>query len=60
MGSGSWAIARRQRVSLQEASSRQARQRRILRAHETLAALNEQNREQFAKVIEYLSKATAP
>lgn len=47
-------------VSLQEASSSEASQRRILRAHETLAALNEQNREQFAKVIEYLSKAAAP
>ena len=30
--------------------------RRVLRAHEALAALNEQNRQQFEKLVEYLRK----
>jgi anti-anti-sigma factor len=45
-------------VTLQEAATGEASQQRILRAHETLAALNEHNREQFEKVIECLRKET--
>lgn len=45
-----------QMVTLQEVSDPEDSQRRVLQAHEALAALNEQNRRQFEKLIEYLRK----
>jgi hypothetical protein len=43
-------------VTLQEISDPEDSQRRVLHAHEALASLNEQNRLQFEKLIEYLRK----
>lgn len=42
--------------TLQEALTDDASQQRVLRAHEALASLNDDNRRQFGKLIEYLRK----
>jgi sigma-B regulation protein RsbU (phosphoserine phosphatase) len=41
-------------MKLHEAVDEQTSQQRILHAHETLAALNEENHQQFAQLVEYL------